>query len=86
MTAAWVTTENGALLKRQSDANTKLPGDAKAAKRVLDQGLELATRGADEETQSRDDTVLANAEAKFTLLIEDLAPNFAYGCGGLRPT
>ena len=53
----------------------------KGAKRVFDQGMELAARGADEETQRQDDGILAKAEDRFTLLIEDLAPQFAYGCG-----
>ena len=61
-----------------TDQNTKLPEGAKGAKRTFDQGLELAERGADEEEQRRDDVILGNAEAKFTLIIEELAPDFAY--------
>jgi len=75
---AWVTTDNGVMLKRQSDENTKLPANSKVAKRAFDQGLELATKGADEETQKLDDSTLARAEDKFTLLVDELAPNYAY--------
>ena len=74
----WAATENGVMLQRMTDQNTKLPEGAKGAKRTFDQGLELAERGADEEEQRRDDVILGNAEAKFTLIIEELAPDFAY--------
>ena len=74
----WVKTENGVMLQRQTDENTKLPDGDKAAKRVYEQGLELAKRGADEEEQQKDDVKLRNAEDKFTVLAEEMAPNFAY--------
>ena len=43
-TPQWVTTDNGVALKRQSDANTKLPADAKSAKRIFDQAIDLTAR------------------------------------------
>lgn len=75
---AWVTTENGAMLKRQSDENTRIPDQNKAAKRIFDQAVELAGKSIDESEQTRDDTKLANAEDKFTLVVDELAPNYAY--------
>lgn len=75
-TPAWVTTDNGASLQRMSDANRRL--DDKGAKRVFNQAVELADRAADEYTQVKDDAMLARAEERFTLLIEDLAPNYCY--------
>ena len=73
---AWVMTDNGANLQKLSDQNSKLPD--KAAQRVFDAGLEFASRGADEETQQLNKDALARAENRFTLLIDELAPNY-YG-------
>jgi len=73
---AWVMTDNGANLQKLSDQNSKLPD--KAAQRVFDAGLEFASRGADEETQQLNKDALARAEIRFTLLIDELAPNY-YG-------
>ena len=70
-----------AALKKYSAENSKLP---KAARKVFDAGVELAAKGADEETQSRNLDVLARAEERFTFLIDGeedqppLAPNY-YG-------
>ncbi len=72
----WVTTDNGVELKRQSDENSKLTD--KQAKKVFDSGLDFASRGADEESQTRNDDALKKAEDRFSLLIDELAPNF-YG-------
>jgi len=66
-----------AALKKQSEANTKVPD--KQVKRVMDAGLELASRGADPETQQLDKTVLRKAEERFTIVIEELAPSFTGG-------
>jgi hypothetical protein len=71
---AWVTTENGGSLKKMSDENSKLP---KAAKRIFEQGLELAARGAVEESQQLDVSALQKAEERFSMLIdgeEDVPP------------
>ena len=51
----------------------------KVAKKIFEAGLSLATRGADEETQELNDSTLSKAEERFTLLIEDMAPNYCYG-------
>jgi len=60
-----------------SELNTKL--DDKAAMKIFKAGLDLAAQGADVETQMRNVERLRKAEDRFTLLIEDLAPNFAGG-------
>jgi len=75
----WVTTENGVALQRLTDANTKLPSESKTAKKIFDQGLELASKAVDEEIQVQNDKMLENAEGKFSLLIDELAPEYAYG-------
>ena len=72
----WVTTQNGVELQRMSDANTKLTD--KGAKKIFDAGLALATAGADEDTQQLDTFKLRKAEQRFTELIEEFAPNYAY--------
>ena len=72
----WVTTENGVMLKRQSDENTKL--ESKAAKARARPGSRARDARADESTQFLDDSLLKNAEEKFTLIAEELAPNYAY--------
>lgn len=72
----WVMTDNGAELQRLTDANSKLTD--KAARRVFDSGLELANKGADEESQTKNDATLRKAEERFALLIDELSPNF-YG-------
>ena len=64
-------------LKKMSDANSKLSD--KAVKRVLDAGIELAARGVEVETQQVDQTNLRRAEERFTLIIEELAPNYVGG-------
>ena len=74
----WVTTENGVMLQRQSDENTKIPEGNKAAKRVYEQALELANKATDQDEQRKDMFKLRNAEEKFTLLADELTPNFAY--------
>ena len=61
----------------QSELNSKLTD--KGAIKIFKAGLELAAQGADAETQTRDFERLRKAEDRFTLLIEDLAPNFAGG-------
>lgn len=72
----WVTTDNGVELQRMTEANSKLT--SQEAKRVFDAGLELANRGADEDTQIKDDRILKRAEDRFSLLVDELAPNY-YG-------
>jgi len=76
LTPQWVVTENGVALQRLTDENSKMP--SKDAKRVYDAGVEYANRGADEETQVQNDVTLKRAEDRFTLLIDELAPNY-YG-------
>ena len=73
----WVQTDNGVMLQRMSDENTQLKD--KMVKKIFDAGLKLATEGASEEDQQLDDSKLAKAEERFTTVVEDLAPNYAYG-------
>jgi len=68
---------DGAALKKMSDTNSKLSD--KSIKRVLDAGIELAARGSNPETQQVDTAVLRRAEDRFTLIIEELAPDFVGG-------
>jgi len=65
------------VLRTQSLENTKLKD--KQAKKIYGSGLELAGRGADPETNTIDDAVLAKAEDRFTLVIEELAPSYTGG-------
>ena len=51
----------------------------KGALKILKSGQDYAERGADPETQMLDPTVLRQAEGRFTLLIDELAPTFAGG-------
>ena len=73
----WVQTDNGVMLQRMSDENTKLKD--KMVKKIFDAGLKLASEGANEEEQQIDFAKLSKAEERFTTVIEDLAPNYAYG-------
>ncbi|KAL3892508.1 MAG: hypothetical protein SGPRY_015066, partial [Prymnesium sp.] len=66
-----------AALKKMSDANSKLTD--KAIKRVLDAGIELANKAVDPETQVVDIPALKRSEERFTLIIEELAPNYVGG-------
>jgi tetratricopeptide (TPR) repeat protein len=61
----------------QSELNSRL--DDKAAMKIFKAGQELAAQGADPESQMRDLERLRKAEDRFTLLIDELAPNFAGG-------
>ena len=56
-------------LVRMSEANSKLTD--KSAQKLFNSGVELASRGADPETQTRDDEALRKAEERFTLLVEE---------------
>jgi len=60
-----------------SELNSRL--DDKAAMKIFKAGLELAAQGADPESQTRDLERLRKAEDRFTLLVDELAPNFAGG-------
>merc|ERR1719310_809715 len=64
-------------LRKISQVNSQLKD--KGALKVLKVGQEIAARGADPETQMLDVDTLRQAEGRFTLLIEELAPTFAGG-------
>ena len=65
------------LMNNTMQENTKLKD--KGVRKVYDSGLELAARGSDPETQKVDDGVLAKAEDRFTMVIEELAPSYTGG-------
>ena len=69
--------EEKVALRKESIANSQLKD--KGALKILKAGQEFASRGADPETQSLDTGVLRQAEGRFTLLIDELAPTFAGG-------
>lgn len=71
------TTAACATLRKQSIANSKLTD--KAAKKVFDAAVELAAAGADPETQQRDEGALRKAEKRFTMLVDEFAPEYATG-------
>jgi hypothetical protein len=60
-----------------SELNTRL--DDKGATKIFRAGLELAAQGSDAVTQLRDMVALRKAEDRFSLLIDELAPNFTGG-------
>jgi len=64
-------------LRKVSVTNSQLKD--KGALKILKSGQDYAERGADPETQMLDPTVLRQAEGRFTLLIDELAPTFAGG-------
>lgn len=64
-------------LRKVSVANSQLKD--KGALKILKSGQDYAERGADPETQMLDPAVLRQAEGRFTLLIDELAPTFAGG-------
>ena len=64
-------------LRKASVANSQLKD--KGALKILKSGQDYAERGADPETQMLDPAVLRQAEGRFTLLIDELAPTFAGG-------
>lgn len=64
-------------LKKSSLTNSQLMD--KGALKVLKSGQDYAARGADPETQTLDMQVLRQAEGRFSLLIDELAPSFAGG-------
>ena len=64
-------------LKKSSLTNSQLMD--KGALKVLKSGQEYASKGADPDTQTLDMQVLRQAEGRFSLLIDELAPSFAGG-------
>jgi len=64
-------------LRKVSITNSQLKD--KGALKVFKSGQGYAERGADPETQVFDAGVLRQAEGRFTLLIDELAPTFAGG-------
>jgi len=66
-------------LRTQSIRNVDVKKFDKGAKQVLDTGLKLAEQAADPETQKTDPEALSRAEERFTLLIEEVAPEYTGG-------
>ena len=64
-------------LRKVSEVNSQLKD--KGALKILKSGQKYAESGADPETQMLDTAVLRQAEGRFTLLIDELAPTFAGG-------
>uniref|UniRef100_A0A7S4ETF5 Tetratricopeptide repeat protein n=1 Tax=Chrysotila carterae TaxID=13221 RepID=A0A7S4ETF5_CHRCT len=64
-------------LVRMSQQNSKL--EDRQAIKLFESGMDLAAKGADPETQERNDDALKKAEERFTLLVEEFAPNYADG-------
>lgn len=63
--------------RKRSEANSKLVD--KQAKKIFDAGVDFANRGSDPETQKIDAILLRKAEDRFTILTDEVAPNFIGG-------